>query len=272
MLKNFFIPQESNNYFPIGLRPRFLLTYVVFLILFNIFALKIVHNFPVPTIFNTNLNRNILVEGINYQRTKNNLTPLTSDSSLNDLATKRANDMAEFNYFSHINPFNRTSISSINLNNQSYTYIKEELSKDITDNNALIQAFLNDKNNRKDILSSNVNSIGFGIATINNISSKSIIAVTIIANNNSISNTFNSNSGKMWPDTILNYIKSAYNIKLSFVNIISFALCTLLIMLLVVDFIYYKKFNYNRQTSSINHLPVIILLAFTCIISTGITI
>lgn len=99
---------------------------------------------------------------VNYERAKNNKTPLVMDSALQNLARKHSQDMLNRGYFSHYTPEGESPFDRMNAAGIRYTYAGENLA--LSPNVYLaMQGLMQSPGHRANILSGNFNRIGIGV-------------------------------------------------------------------------------------------------------------
>lgn len=97
---------------------------------------------------------------VNKEREKAGLKPLTSHNSLSVMALDKANDMYNNNYFSHSSPTYGTPFNMMKSYGIRYTYAGENIAKGQRTPQEVMNAWMNSKGHRQNILSPNFTSIG----------------------------------------------------------------------------------------------------------------
>jgi len=105
---------------------------------------------------------------VNAERTKRGLSPLTLDSNLSSVATKKSQDMATKNYFSHTSPTYGSPFDMMNKFGISYRSAGENIAKGQRTPQEVVTAWMNSEGHRKNILSSDFTKLGVGIAKDSN--------------------------------------------------------------------------------------------------------
>lgn len=107
-------------------------------------------------------NQNLVLNLINKARSENNLPNLTTADKLNEIATKKAEDMVNNNYFSHTSPSYGDPFKMMQNFGISYKTAGENIAgnSNITD---AVNSWLSSENHKKNILSSAYNYIGIGV-------------------------------------------------------------------------------------------------------------
>ena len=105
---------------------------------------------------------------VNTERTKRGLSPLTLDSNLSSVATKKSQDMASKHYFSHTSPTYGSPFDMMEQFGISYRSAGENIAKGQKTPQEVVTAWMNSEGHRKNILSSNFTKLGVGIAKDSN--------------------------------------------------------------------------------------------------------
>lgn len=120
---------------------------------------------PIPRIVKANsFTSNEIVQAINLERKKNNLADLQQNPKLKLASMQKAKDMADQNYFAHINPKNDKKWSDFILDND-YNYIiaGENLAKDFYNTEDLVKAWMNSPTHRENILNVDMKETGISV-------------------------------------------------------------------------------------------------------------
>lgn len=115
----------------------------------------------IPT-FNLSIDEQTILNLINNERKKNNLSDLKIDSNLQNVARLKAEDLVKNNYFSHISPTFGTPFEM--LKNYNITY--KTASENIAGNNSLEKAmssWMNSESHKQNILSNHYNYTGIAV-------------------------------------------------------------------------------------------------------------
>jgi len=110
----------------------------------------------------TNEQRKML-ELVNNERAKAGMKPLTFDAELARVANFKAQDMVERNYFSHTSPTYGSPFDMMKNFGIKYSYAGENLAGYSTVE-AAHNGLMNSEGHRKNILNTNYNYIGIGVA------------------------------------------------------------------------------------------------------------
>ena len=101
---------------------------------------------------------------VNEQRAKNGLAPLTLSDRLCELATLKAEDMAENHYFDHTSPTYGTPFEMLKQFGVSYRSAGENIAAGQSTPEEVMNAWMNSSGHRANILSADYTELGVGVA------------------------------------------------------------------------------------------------------------
>ncbi|MFA5925704.1 MAG: CAP domain-containing protein [Parcubacteria group bacterium] len=104
-----------------------------------------------------------VVELCNAERTKEGMGNLSENKKLDKSAEKKAEDMAEKDYFAHTSPGGVTPWHWIESENYDYAYAGENLAMDFTSAEKMNQAWLDSPTHRANILNEKYKDIGVSV-------------------------------------------------------------------------------------------------------------
>lgn len=162
-LKQLFLPQRENNYRAKILHPSFL-AFFVFLFL----AQQTLINFvalakPGVLGYSSEITPERIIELTNQERQKHNLSPLKVSPLLNEAARRKAGDMFAFDYWAHKSPSGREPWSFLEEVGYDYRVAGENLARDFSRPEAVIQAWMKSPSHRENILNSKFKEIGVAV-------------------------------------------------------------------------------------------------------------
>lgn len=105
----------------------------------------------------------LMLEYINHERKKIGLEPYIMDDALSNIATIKATDMSENNYFSHVSPTYGSPFEMMSQFGISYKIAGENIAGNNSVKNAH-DAFMNSPGHKANILNKNYDKIGIGIS------------------------------------------------------------------------------------------------------------
>lgn len=175
-LKNAFIPHSGNDYRPHALRRPMLHTYTGILLAVKILTVLVVSVYASPARV-SDITPATIIQLTNVQRIQRKIGSLATNPLLTKAALKKADDMAQKNYFAHISPSGITPWYWFKQAGYSYTYAGENLAIDFVTSEDIITAWLNSPSHRANLLSSKYRDIGVAVQTANIDGVPSIIVV-----------------------------------------------------------------------------------------------
>ena len=105
-----------------------------------------------------------VVDLVNIERAKAGLNPLTLDSSISNVATKKSQDMIDNNYFSHNSPTYGSPFDMLKKFGISYKTAGENIAMGQKTPKEVVNAWMNSEGHRKNIMNQNFSKIGVGVA------------------------------------------------------------------------------------------------------------
>ncbi|HAT4873487.1 CAP domain-containing protein [Clostridioides difficile] len=105
-----------------------------------------------------------VVDLVNVERAKAGLNPLTLDSSISNVATKKSQDMIDNNYFSHNSPTYGSPFDMLKKFGISYKTAGENIAMGQKTPKEVVNAWMNSEGHRKNIMNPNFSKIGVGVA------------------------------------------------------------------------------------------------------------
>lgn len=122
--------------------------------------------------YSTNVNASSLLIDSNRARTSNNQANLLINDQLMAAAQAKADDMVSRNYWSHVTPDNQTPWIFIDRAGYSYQKAGENLAYGFSESDDIVKGWLNSPTHKANLLDSNYQEVGFGIATSENYQGK----------------------------------------------------------------------------------------------------
>lgn len=162
-LRHFFVPHISNNHRAKALHLDSMLCYILIFAIFN-FGIRIVHReFPNVLGYATDIRVDQLLAGTNAQRQSLGLTPLTYNVTLAQAAAAKAQDMFKYDYWAHNSPQGKTPWSFIQAAGYKYTVAGENLAKNFSTSQGVIDAWMASPTHRDNIVKPSYREMGFAI-------------------------------------------------------------------------------------------------------------
>jgi len=173
-VKNLFIPNPENNYTPHLLSRGLVTFYTLVILLFNIVTSDIS-----VLKAHADVDTKSIVELHNLERRKHSLSQFKVNSKLVNSAKLKAKAMLESNCWDHYCPNGKSPWDFFDEAGYSYIYAGENLAEGFNDNEDVMQAWMNSKTHRENILRGEFDEIGIGIVygDYQNITNNAIIVV-----------------------------------------------------------------------------------------------
>lgn len=164
-LHHLFIPHISNNYRAKLLHRKSILA-VIAVLFFAGFSFSTVRT-SLPSVLGTfsDISSEQLLLFTNQKRQENALPPLSLNQQLSDAALSKADNMFAQNYWAHISPDGKTPWVFIKAAGYNYIYAGENLARGFTSAQDVINAWMASPEHRKNMLSTNYQSVGYAVET-----------------------------------------------------------------------------------------------------------
>lgn len=161
-LKNFFLPQESNNNFPHALRWKSLVFVVVLALMIKSFSFVSWFALSGQPFF-ADITSGLVVYLSNQERQAAGLSPLVESPVLDLAARDKALDMLAKNYFSHNAPDGTSPWYWFGKNGYVYKYAGENLAVDFYESKDVVRAWMDSPTHKFNILNGNYQEIGVAV-------------------------------------------------------------------------------------------------------------
>lgn len=163
-LKDHVIPHPRNNYHPHLLGHRTIALFSLLLITVKVASITLITLGPIDIAQSSAITSENIISLTNKSRTENGLGTLQSNEKLRMAAQAKANDMLANQYFAHNTPDGRTPWDFIKASGYSYIIAGENLAVDFVEAEDVEGAWMNSPGHRANILNSDFEEIGIGIA------------------------------------------------------------------------------------------------------------
>ena len=133
-------------------------------VLCSLLVLTITPNFmPGVLGYASDINITTLLNETNNARSENGLKPLVINKPLSQAAYNKAQDMFKQDYWAHISPTGTEPWDFILKQDYDYIYAGENLAKNFSKSDDVVQAWLESPSHRDNILNSNYQEVGFAV-------------------------------------------------------------------------------------------------------------
>lgn len=133
----------------------------VFLLLFGIRFATI--KAPGVLGYASSINVYDLLKYTNELRVEKGLSELTLNSDLSTAASDKAEDMFKKDYWAHVSPTGTEPWYFFNKAGYDYIYAGENLAKNFNDSKSVVNAWMNSRSHRENLLNPNYTEIGFSV-------------------------------------------------------------------------------------------------------------
>lgn len=163
LLKNSFIPNDSNDHRPKILRPKSLATIAVVAVTLKLAVTGLLFTaYPNQAQLAAIVSSN-MIRLTNQSRAEAGLPPLNESSALASFAKIKGEDMIERNYFAHDTPDGKRPWEWIDRGEYDYIYAGENLAMDFVTAEVVHEAFMKSPSHRRNILNPNYQDIGVAV-------------------------------------------------------------------------------------------------------------
>ncbi len=121
-----------------------------------------------------------VLEGLNRERNKIGLSPLTEDRRLSAAAESRMREMEDLEYWAHRSPDGRSPFLWLRPHGYDFNYAGENLARGFETPEILVEAWMESRGHRDNILSSNFENVGVAIidgSTTGRAAGKSVVVL-----------------------------------------------------------------------------------------------
>lgn len=161
-ISNFFIPSNSNGYYPYSLRKSALVVYTLVLLLSNIFF-GTFNSIGLSQVAASSITAGTLIGYTNQERQNSGLGTLATNSKLTAAAHAKANDMISKDYWAHFGPNGESPWQFITAAGYSYIHAGENLAKGFSTSEGVHQAWMASPTHRANIVNGNYKEIGIAV-------------------------------------------------------------------------------------------------------------
>lgn len=158
-----FFPHHSNKHKAHAIKAPAIFSYIVFLILLQIF-LRV---FSVPGShvlgISTNISTADIINLTNERRIAQGVRPVKENALLNAAAAAKAKDMIAQNYWAHFAPDGKTPWGFISQAGYKYSVAGENLARDFDTSSAVVVAWMNSPSHKQNLLDNSFTEIGVAV-------------------------------------------------------------------------------------------------------------
>lgn len=163
LLHYLFIPHHTNNHKPKVIHLDSWLLYLIVFLLFHMAVISVQRVNPQVLGFATDIFADQLLNLTNQKRIDSGLNPLVMNQQLSQAASLKASDMFSYNYWAHNSPEGKTPWDFINSSGYKYTVAGENLAKNFSNSQGVVDAWMASPTHKDNILKPNYQEVGFAI-------------------------------------------------------------------------------------------------------------
>lgn len=277
ILRHWFLPHEQNHFKARALHLDALSGYLVVMIALVI-GVKV---FSVSNVlgFATDITVDRLYQLTNEQRLSHGLSALSYNQTLAEAAKAKAQNMFAHNYWAHFGPNGETPWQFMQSVGYTYQYAGENLAKNFLISQGVIDAWMNSKTHRENILRPEYQEVGFAI--VNGVINGEQTTLVIQMLGTPLENSIDKNSQKLQQlvvtqapeqkpvqNTVVESVEGVQSrpfITLPVINSVQFLLIGFLVIALFLDFIVAAKLSIVQMGGKhIAHIIFVIIIAVSC--------
>lgn len=163
-LRHLFFPHESNNHRARLLHPSSILTLIAIFFGFQVFITQVSRSYPQILGYTAaQISPEEVIKLTNDQRQANGLQPVKMDPELNVAAAAKAADMFARDYWAHVSPIGTQPWYFITSAGYSYRYAGENLARDFSSPQSVVQAWMDSPSHRDNLLNPKYQDIGLAV-------------------------------------------------------------------------------------------------------------
>ena len=159
----YFLPHHTNNHRARAVRTPAIFSYVIFLILLQVFIR--VFSIPGSNILgvSTSISSTDIINLTNERRISQGISPVKENSKLSLAAAAKARDMLNKNYWAHFAPDGKTPWQFISESGYRYSVAGENLARDFDTASAVVVAWMNSPSHKQNLLDNSFTEIGVAV-------------------------------------------------------------------------------------------------------------
>lgn len=162
-LTHWLLPHQSNNQRAKLLHPSSLALIIVIFAFFQVGVGQISKAYPQVLGYAAQIAPGEIIRLTNVEREKQGLSDVNLDPELSAAAAQKAADMFARDYWAHVSPIGTQPWFFITSAGYNYRYAGENLARDFSDPNSVVQAWMNSPSHRENLLSDKYHDIGVAV-------------------------------------------------------------------------------------------------------------
>jgi len=157
------LPHHTNNQRARFLHPSMIAVVIVGILVIQTVFHEIGRTNPKILGYASQIPAQEIIRLTNIQREKKGLSLLISDQKLEQAAREKAKDMFAKDYWAHVSPIGTQPWSFITNAQYIYRYAGENLARDFSDPNSVVQAWMDSPSHRENLLNGRYEDIGVAV-------------------------------------------------------------------------------------------------------------
>jgi len=207
----------------------------------------------------------------NDQRLASGLQPLKMDPELNAAATQKAADMFARDYWAHVSPIGTEPWYFITNSGYSYRYAGENLARDFSNPQSVVQAWMDSPSHRNNLLNSKYQDIGLAVVDGKLGDRETTLVVQMFGTKLSAPSDIGKSSSTaisvQAAETKVAATSLAPVSPFDVSRAISIVLLAIFVLVLIIDLVHLHRHKITRWTSSsLAHLMFLSFLLLTALI------
>jgi uncharacterized protein YkwD len=163
LFHHLFLPHHSNNQRAKLLHPSSWVILIIVFALFQFSLTKAGNAYPQILGYASQISPTEVIRLTNVKRQSTGLNPVNVDPQLNQAAARKAADMFARDYWAHVSPVGTQPWTFISDSGYVYRYAGENLARDFSDPNSVVEAWMNSPSHRENLLSARYSDIGVAV-------------------------------------------------------------------------------------------------------------
>lgn len=163
LLVHLFLPHESNNQRAKLLHPSIMSVVIGLFVIFQLLIGQVSQTFPQILGYAAQIQPAEIIRLTNVQRAANGAGEVHLDPVLSAAAAQKAADMIAKDYWAHVSPTGTQPWFFITESGYQYRYAGENLARDFTGPDTVVQAWMDSPSHRENLLNSRYQDIGVAV-------------------------------------------------------------------------------------------------------------
>lgn len=162
-LHHWFLPHKDTHQKAKLISWEAILIYILFFISLQIIFSVVSYTKPGILGVSSNIDQKRIIELTNQERAKLGLNSVSENSTLDQAAAAKAQNMFEENYWAHFAPSGKTPWDFILGAGYKFSYAGENLAKNFTSSDEVVTAWMNSPSHKENLLSAKYKDIGIAV-------------------------------------------------------------------------------------------------------------